>query len=75
MSPRMSDAAKDAFRELKGLGVMRVVILTGDNEAMARAVGKDAGEDEVRAGLPEEKVAAVEVWSPSSARWRWSATE
>ena len=55
-------AAKDAIRELKELGVMRVVMLTGDNEATARAVGKDAGVDEVRAGLlPEEKVAAVEA--------------
>ncbi len=55
-------AAKDAIRELKELGVVRVVMLTGDNEATARAVGKDAGVDDVRAGLlPEEKVAAVEA--------------
>ena len=55
-------AAKDAIRDLKELGVIRVVMLTGDNEATARAVGKDAGVDDVRAGLlPEEKVAAVEA--------------
>jgi Zn2+/Cd2+-exporting ATPase len=55
-------AAKDAIRELKELGVVRVVMLTGDNEATARAIGKDAGVDDVRAGLlPEEKVAAVEA--------------
>lgn len=55
-------AAKDAIRELKELGVVRVVMLTGDNDATARAVGKDAGVDDVRAGLlPEEKVAAVEA--------------
>jgi Cd2+/Zn2+-exporting ATPase len=55
-------AAADAIRDLKELGVVRVVMLTGDNEATARAVGKDAGVDEVRAGLlPEEKVAAVEA--------------
>ena len=55
-------AAKDAIRELKELGVIRVVMLTGDNEATARAVGKEAGVDDVRAGLlPEEKVAAVEA--------------
>ena len=55
-------AAKDAIRELKELGVVRVVMLTGDNEATARAVGQVAGVDEVRAGLlPEEKVAAVEA--------------
>ncbi len=55
-------AAKDAIRELKDLGVVRVVMLTGDNEATARAVGAEAGVDDVRAGLlPEEKVAAVEA--------------
>jgi Cd2+/Zn2+-exporting ATPase len=55
-------AAKDAIRDLKGLGVGRVVMLTGDNEATARAVARDAGVDDVRAGLlPEEKVAAVEA--------------
>lgn len=55
-------AAKDAIRALKELGVHRVVMLTGDNEATARAVGAEAGVDDVRAGLlPEEKVAAVEA--------------
>lgn len=54
-------AARDAIRDLKELGVGRVVMLTGDNAATAQAVGKDAGVDDVRAGLlPEEKVAAVE---------------
>jgi Cd2+/Zn2+-exporting ATPase len=53
-------AAKDAIRELHALGVGRVVMLTGDNEPTARAVAKDVGVDDVRAGLlPEEKVAAV----------------
>ena len=55
-------AAKDAIRDLKELGVARVVMLTGDNEATARAVAKDTGVDDVRAELlPEEKVAAVEA--------------
>lgn len=54
-------AARSAIRELHDLGVGRVVMLTGDNEATARAVAEDAGVDDVRAGLlPEEKVAAVE---------------
>ena len=40
----------------------RVVMLTGDNEATARAIAQDAGVDDVRVGLPpEEKVAAVEA--------------
>ena len=37
-------------------------MLTGDNEATARAVAHEAGVDDVRAGLlPAEKVAAVEA--------------
>jgi len=45
---------------LHALGVNRVVMLTGDNERTARAIGAAVGVDEVRASLlPEEKVAAV----------------
>ena len=45
---------------LHALGVDRVVMLTGDNERTARAIGAAVGVDEVRASLlPEEKVAAV----------------
>ena len=55
-------AAKGAIRRLKELGVRHVVMLTGDNEATARAVAHEAGLDDVRAGLlPAEKVAAVEA--------------
>ena len=48
-----------AIRELKSLG-MKVVMLTGDNERTAKAIGKAAGVDEVIAGvLPEGKEAEV----------------
>ena len=61
----LSDVARpgvrDAIRNLKTLGVKQVVMLTGDNEVTARAVGDEAGVDAVLAGLlPEEKVTAVE---------------
>jgi Cd2+/Zn2+-exporting ATPase len=47
-------------RHLQDLGV-EVVMLTGDNERTARAIGDRVGVDEVRAALlPEEKVAAIE---------------
>ena len=39
---------------------IHVVMLTGDNETTARAIGKQAGVDEVIAGvLPEGKEAVV----------------
>ena len=44
-----------AIRELQNMGI-RVVMLTGDNERTARAIGAQAGVDEVIAGvLPEGK--------------------
>ncbi|MCR4798846.1 MAG: heavy metal translocating P-type ATPase [Lachnospiraceae bacterium] len=45
----------EAIRRLKDLG-MKVVMLTGDNERTAHAIGKTAGVDEVIAGvLPDGK--------------------
>ncbi|MBN1659645.1 MAG: heavy metal translocating P-type ATPase [Anaerolineae bacterium] len=47
--------------ELKREGIEEMVMLTGDNEATARAMAAGAGVDRVAAGLlPEEKVTAVE---------------
>jgi Cu+-exporting ATPase len=48
-----------AIRELKRLG-LRPVLLTGDNDPVARAVAREVGIDEVIADvLPADKVAAV----------------
>ncbi|NUE01303.1 heavy metal translocating P-type ATPase [Halorubraceae archaeon YAN] len=45
---------------LHELGISRVVMLTGDNERTAHAIGNQVGVDEIRAGLlPAEKVAAI----------------
>lgn len=55
------DAAA-AVRALKDLGVAQTVMLTGDDEHVARRVADAVGIDEFRAGLlPEEKVAALEA--------------
>ena len=48
-----------AVRELKNMGV-RVVMLTGDNEHTAKAIGSQAGIDEVIAGvLPDGKESVI----------------
>ncbi len=48
-----------AVRELQNMGI-RVVMLTGDNERTAQAIGRQAGVDEVIAGvLPDGKEAVV----------------
>jgi len=52
-------SARDALRRLQNDGV-RLVMLTGDNEATARAVARELGIDKVIAQvLPEEKQDAV----------------
>jgi heavy metal translocating P-type ATPase len=52
--------APDAIRALRRLGI-RTVLLTGDTQAVATAVGNALQLDDVQAGLlPDEKVAAVE---------------
>jgi Zn2+/Cd2+-exporting ATPase len=46
----------DALRALRGLGVRRLLMLTGDAEPAARAVAAEVGIEEVHAGLmPAEK--------------------
>ena len=52
--------AAEMVRRLHAAGVKKVVMLTGDIEPVARAVGQAVGIDEVRAGLlPEDKLEAV----------------
>ena len=56
--PIKEDSAQ-AIQELKDMGV-RVVMLTGDNERTAQAIGREAGVDEVVAGvLPDGKEAVI----------------
>lgn len=57
-------AAAQAITALRRAGIRHVVMLTGDNEGVARAVAGSVGIDEVRANLlPEDKVAAVKELS------------
>lgn len=51
----------ETVRAIKESGVEKVVMLTGDNQPAAQAIGRVTGVDEVRAELlPEDKVHAVE---------------
>ena len=55
----LRDDSKEAIRELKQMGI-EVVMLTGDNEKTARAIGQAAGVDTILSGvLPDGKEAAV----------------
>lgn len=60
ISDTVRDDAKAALDGLKKRGITRTVMLTGDGEAQARAVGEALGISEIRAGLlPEQKVQAL----------------
>lgn len=55
----IKEDSPQAVRELQNMGI-RVVMLTGDNERTAKAIGQQAGVDEVIAGvLPEGKESVI----------------
>ena len=55
----IKDDSPQAVSELQNMGI-KVVMLTGDNEKTARAIGSQAGVDEVVAGvLPQGKEAVI----------------
>ncbi|OLR55487.1 copper-translocating P-type ATPase [Hornefia porci] len=55
----IKEDSPEAIRQLRNMGI-HVVMLTGDNERTARAIGKQAGVDEVIAGvLPTGKEAVI----------------
>ena len=55
----MKEDSPKAIRELRKLGI-RVIMLTGDNERTANAIGRKAGVDEVVAGvLPDGKESVI----------------
>lgn len=52
--------AAGALRQLKANGVKETILLTGDNQPVARRVAEEIGVDEYRAELmPEDKVAII----------------
>ena len=56
----IKEDSPQAVKELQNMGI-RVVMLTGDNERTAKAIGKQAGVDRVIAGVfqKEKKVSFV----------------
>ncbi|EMB16434.1 heavy metal translocating P-type ATPase [Rhodopirellula europaea 6C] len=61
LADAIREETRDAIKALHAVGIKQIVMLTGDNAGTAKAIGKEAGIDEVHAELlPEDKVAAVE---------------
>lgn len=60
VADRVREGAARAVADLRGAGVRQVVMLTGDSESVARAVGTAVGIDQVESRLlPDEKHAVV----------------
>ncbi len=61
ISDRIKDGAVEALKKLKKRGINRLIMLTGDNRAIAEEVATALGIDEVRAELlPQDKVEVFE---------------
>ncbi len=61
LADQVRPAAAQMIRQLKKLGINKIVMLTGDNRGVAEAIAKELGIDEVYADLlPDEKVDKVE---------------
>ncbi len=59
VSDVIKEDSKDAVANLKSMGI-KVVMITGDNEESAKAIGEQAGVDEVIAGvLPDGKESKI----------------
>ncbi|MCO5388813.1 MAG: heavy metal translocating P-type ATPase [Desulfosporosinus sp.] len=62
ISDEIKDDAQKAIKELKGIGVRKLVMLTGDNKLVGEAIGHKLGLDEVHAELlPDQKVEKLEL--------------
>ena len=60
VADRLKESSLAAVKSLKALG-LKTIMLTGDNQAVARQVAAEAGLDDYRAGLlPQDKLQVVE---------------
>ena len=73
LADELRSESRQAVAGLRGHGIDRVVLLTGDIGANARAVLSHATLDEAHAELmPGDKVAILARLRERHARWRWS---
>lgn len=53
-------AAREALRQLREMGITRMIMISGDNQKVAEAIAKEVGIDEAWGDLmPEDKVGAI----------------
>jgi len=68
ISDKIKDDAASAIKELKNLGLKRIIMLTGDNHTVAKEIANKLGINEVFSELlPEDKVKYIEKFISESA--------
>ncbi|MGV3519963.1 heavy metal translocating P-type ATPase [Luteitalea sp.] len=61
LADRPREGVREVLERLRGTGVRRIVMLTGDHRAVGEAISREVGVDEVRGELmPEDKVTAIQ---------------
>jgi Cd2+/Zn2+-exporting ATPase len=61
VADKVREASAAVVKELQTMGICHTVLLSGDNERTARAIGDAVGIEQVQAGLlPQDKVQAIE---------------
>lgn len=69
ISDTLKEGAQETIEALKGLGVTKTVMLTGDLKVVGEKIGKDLGVDEVYAELlPQDKVSIFEKLKKETAK-------
>lgn len=60
VADEIREETKDVVQQLHSLGLQKTIMLTGDNEGTAKAIGQKAGVNEVKANLlPQEKLSFI----------------
>jgi Zn2+/Cd2+-exporting ATPase len=60
ISDPIREDAREAIQRLRSTGIKKIVMLTGDDPLTAQAIARQAGLEDVRAGLmPEDKLEAI----------------
>ena len=61
ISDEIKQESKEAMKSLKSIGIKKTIMLTGDDEKIAKSVSEQVGIDEYHAGLlPSDKVSMIE---------------
>jgi Cd2+/Zn2+-exporting ATPase len=60
VADKVRENAAEALKQLRAVGIERMIMLTGDNEVIAKAICDEVGITEYKAGLlPEEKLEEI----------------